>query len=518
MRSVVERLRECGGDAVKLAEWERVIDQFAGDPGGLTRHGVEEMFALGARFRERYQFDDQTAEVKVRSSFKSRAAASAEAFVRGYCSVVIMTNDDYHSSDEDDDDDVDDFLEFDERDPDASTCTTASEIDEQQDADIVPSFLQNALGSSCDLTASLPLPPSSPGSSLSSSSDVEDDSSVSVSSLPSSVVYTPSSSSLPPSIESDDAPVLTAVDGSVHKPFTSTVHTEQQSQSLSLTKCQAQPQLSPAPPRVQILDQGDDASLRFFDYHQGYAEFARNHKVQQRSRLAAKTPSGPCTAHGDLAQRVSAAFGVKESDCLAPEHIRIIAEAAAFDYAHGRTNSILTSVLTPRDIRFLEGFEKRYRPFFKGHERFGAVTAPLVEDLVGSLMAVVNNYNAGQRHVAADLRFAHAETIVPFLLLLGVTSNNMQSWTARNRFTDLSAMSPFAANFAIELFAPLPGGASNAFRVKFRLHERYVSFVPALGPDGCDENGFIKLDTLLAFFREVLDAGSQDMSCMLLTL
>lgn len=223
---------------------------------------------------------------------------------------------------------------------------------------------------------------------------------------------------------------------------------------------------------------------------------------------------------GSLGDRLAAAFGVdvdveENAKCLDMEQIRVLAEAAAFDCAHGRADSLFAAVLTDKDIRYLEDFERRYRPFFVGHERFGSVTAPLVQDLMDSLTAVVEKLRAGEPYVACDLLFSHAEACVPLTLLLGIESNALPAGDPRYR-TGLSAISPFAANITVELFAPengLPRERKNEegtggeevetgpFRVRFRLHERYID-IPALGEHG---KGFIDLDKLLEFWRSVVE-------------
>jgi hypothetical protein len=186
-----------------------------------------------------------------------------------------------------------------------------------------------------------------------------------------------------------------------------------------------------------------------------------------------------------------------------------MAEAAGFDYAHFCEDSLFIDILQDDDIRYLEGFEKRYRPFFKGHKQFNFVSAPLVEDLMESLLSVVESFKSGRPFVLADLRFAHAETLVPFLLLLEIHSGDMLG-TNTKAFKGLSAMSPFAGNLAIELYAPAHGAPADAFRVRFRLHERYVVSVPALGVHGKTKDGFLSLARLIEFFQGVLEQNRSE--------
>jgi Histidine phosphatase superfamily (branch 2) len=487
MRAVAAHLRANGADEAALARWARAIDVFARDPGGLTGHGEREMFKLGERFRERYApalADTRVglvgkAGVRVRSSFKPRAQASAEAFVQGYAAVERI---------EVDGDDGEDVAKWAARA--VPPCRPGFGLDHHNRSTTsidVSSVMSEAEAEAAAVAAVAAVPdPTSSSPVTSDSDDNEIDDSVSLLSSPSD-----SASSLPSS------PLSSEDDYEEER--------EQPPRFLSM-------------PYVQVLGQGDDASLRFFEHHQAYAAFARSHKVEQRSRMAAPKRHAPGSAHDCLAARLATVFGAPKA-CLAPEHIRVVAEAAAFDIAHATPDSIFADVLTSRDIRYLEGFEHRYRPFFKGHQRFGAVTAPLVQDLMDSLTAVVDSVKAGMPYVAADLRFAHAETLVPFLLLLGIESatgprpKKSSKKTRATGATGLSALSPFAANLAVELYGPDGASPEGQFRVRFRLHERYITAVPALGPNCTSADGYIDLPVLLDFFHAVLDLAAQSPSC-----
>ncbi|KAI0567104.1 Histidine phosphatase [Gracilaria domingensis] len=186
-----------------------------------------------------------------------------------------------------------------------------------------------------------------------------------------------------------------------------------------------------------------------------------------------------------------------------PGLIRSVVEAGAFENAHGRFDrSAFCSVLTPKDTAILELFEKYHRPFFQQLDRFRAVAAPLVADLAQSLRA--SAAQAGDPDVnAADLRFAHAETLVPLLILLGIDGNGMATDSPQYR-SGLSAFSPFAANLAFELYEQ-QGDAGKTHFVRLRLHERYVECIPVLGEHGA--SGVVPLQVLLDYFDDILEEG-----------
>lgn len=252
---------------------------------------------------------------------------------------------------------------------------------------------------------------------------------------------------------------------------------------------------------VQVLPIGQDAILRYFDphHHNEYATFATKHKAHQRQTFSRSAMRHIAT---EMANRVCASLGATIP--LDLEHLRVIGEVCAFENAHGRaTANPFFALLTPADVRILELADVQNRPYFKAHERFRTAAAPLVQDIMLSLQAHV--HPSEDPAYAADLRFAHAETLVPLLLLLGIETNGL-SPSDPDFFRGLCAMSPFAANLALELYETTDASGPSYF-VRFRLHERYVDCVPALGEHGRD--GIVELDHLLAFFREVLDEGMQ---------
>ncbi len=225
---------------------------------------------------------------------------------------------------------------------------------------------------------------------------------------------------------------------------------------------------------VEVLPNGEDAILRYFERNTDYATFASEHKASTRRDLARGALRSRAFAS---ANRISAALGV--STKMDGDLIRALAEACAFDHSHGRSHtSRLCEILSPEDTAVLEAFEKRHRPFFEGHKRFCTVAAPLVADLLYSLEASEGR-REGVPSNAADLRFAHAETLVPLLLLLGIRSNGLHPKSEQFR-AGLSGMSPFAANVALELYEENYGNGIRHF-VRFRSHERYVEKIPALG-------------------------------------
>jgi len=110
----------------------------------------------------------------------------------------------------------------------------------------------------------------------------------------------------------------------------------------------------------------------------------------------------------------------------------------------------------------------------------------------------------------ADLKFGHSQTLVPFLTLLRIEGNGLDP-RADHYEPGLVGMCPFAANLTVELFkgSSVHGnGTTRDYIVRFRLQEKYIAKIPALGEHG--RNGNIPLDQLLAFFQQVIDAEERN--------
>lgn len=335
--------------------------------------------------------------------------------------------------------------------------------------------------------------------------------------LPPRITSVPTTSNLKTSDQSDETrSILHVSSPALIAPFPESFESDCSSQSS--TSCESDTSepasspdaVAPASPAssddllVEVLQSGHDAILRYFERNEAYATFANSHKAQSYKDIA----HGPLRAKAlDVIRRVGQFFGTDK--LMDIDLIRSVSEAAAFDTAHGRAHrSMFCAALTPEDHSVLEAFEQRHRPFFLGYQRYRNVCAPLIEDLMSSLDASVQRGKTkwNQEAHAIDLRFAHAETLVPVLLLLGIDSNGL-SPSHPQYCQGLSGMSPFAANLALELYEDVKEGQVHHF-VMFRLNERYVTSIPALGEHGRD--GTVSLENLREFFREVVEDRNDD--------
>ena len=259
-------------------------------------------------------------------------------------------------------------------------------------------------------------------------------------------------------------------------------------------------------PVSRVLGEREDHVVRYTEHNAQYYDYNVHHKNAVNEML--KTGKSPRALL--IARRMARHLGVHS---LRPELVRVVAEAAAYDVAHGRgAISPFLRLLRRDDSPFLEGFDRSFRPYIHNFHQFRSIAAPLIRDLVNTLVAA-----AAGRAPSADLKFAHSQTLVPFLILLGIDGNGLDT-RGTEYVPGLVGMAPFAANFTVELFrkiysptTAIPNRARivksapylDEFVVRFRLQERYVTCIPALGEHG--RNGTVTLDELLKFFQGVID-------------
>ncbi len=259
-------------------------------------------------------------------------------------------------------------------------------------------------------------------------------------------------------------------------------------------------------PVTRVLGESEDHVVRYTERNPHYYDYSVHHKNELHERL--KTGKSPRALL--IARRMACHLGVNS---LRPELVRVVAEAAAYDVAHGRgAASPFLRLLRRDDSPFLEAFDRSFRPYIHNFHQFRSIAAPLIRDLVNTLTAAADG-----RAPPADLKFAHSQTLVPFLILLRIDGNGLD--TRSNEYVPgLVGMAPFAANFTVELFRKISNPVTNTpnrgrtgklgpylkeFVVRFRLQERYVTCVPALGEHGRD--GTVTLDKLLEFFQGVIE-------------
>lgn len=455
-----------------LVDYSNVLAEYRRNPGALTSHGHQDLFQIGTRFASLYAKSLQRvgATVRIRASYKERAVSSAQAFREGYIVECDKFKFSHH------------ITSLTSNPTPMSTPTPTPTLTPTSSANIgASSSSSTVVNHDCTAPADMDTEMKSAPASFSSPS-------LSASSISSALSESEEAST--PTMSSDTELSDDPEPGTDTPPEHQEEHQQNEAASSTFDHL-----------AVQVLPLGRDAILRYFEQNVEYANFTNQHKALTRKDLSRGTLRRYTAG---MAARMTEAFGSRTPMDI--DLVRSVAEAAAFDTAHGRGNSsIFCKTITPTDVHIINTFERRHRPFFKAHEHFENVSAPLVKDLVESMQASVKQRQVKKKEkaYAADTRFAHAETLVPLLLLLGIRSNGLNPSNPHYR-QGLAVMSPFAANLALELYEDEEEDGSVFHFVRFRLNERYVERVPALGEHGL--TGVVRLNHLLDFFNAVLAA------------
>jgi multiple inositol-polyphosphate phosphatase/2,3-bisphosphoglycerate 3-phosphatase len=159
--------------------------------------------------------------------------------------------------------------------------------------------------------------------------------------------------------------------------------------------------------------------------------------------------------------------------------------ACTFDVATFSNTTRFCSLFTQQDIEMFEYSEDLSNYYIKGLGTPLAyqISCPLLTDFFQTIDNVLNNTVLPQER--AYLRFAHAETILPFASILGLFNDsspllaNSSADFINNRKFRSSQISPFAANIAFVLYNC--SSTSVPYRVQLLQNEQETLF------PGCSE-------------------------------
>lgn len=247
----------------------------------------------------------------------------------------------------------------------------------------------------------------------------------------------------------------------------------------------------------------EDRLLRFFDACQSYV-----HKVKRAPWARAEAAKHVERHAEEIARRVSLRTGVDPA-ALSADTIRAMwlgcrAEVATFDKSDG-----WCTVFSRRDVELLEFADDLSAYYIKGHGHPLSVQCaqPLLADIVRHMDAVGGSHGGGTE--SGYLRFAHAETLLPLVALMGFYVDERPltaEWSDEeiaNRKWRTAEISPLAGNVAFAQYKCKSGdkGEDEQRYVEF-LHNEIVKPIP-----GCDENanGLCPLDSFKRIYKDVLD-------------
>jgi len=208
-----------------------------------------------------------------------------------------------------------------------------------------------------------------------------------------------------------------------------------------------------------------------------------------------------------VVSRIQSLLGINPAHWqLDSSTIDVLYTACCFDVSQRNDTDHFCTLFTEEDILMFEYYEDLSNYYEKGYGTplSYQIAAPLLQNFFG----IMNNFIAGKTfEQSAALRFAHAETILPFVSLLGLFAGdppltwNLATYDIINRKFRSSIISPFAANVAFVLYNCT--GSSSPWRVKL-LHNEIEYEFPGENGQGCGGEMYCPIDTLQSMYQTAL--------------
>lgn len=173
------------------------------------------------------------------------------------------------------------------------------------------------------------------------------------------------------------------------------------------------------PVAMSSESKGNDRKLRFFDDCAKYTN-----EIKKNPATLAESEAYFALHRGEVTKRISNVTGIPivnlTNDILEGMWSACQSEVSVFDNAEN-----WCSIFTPRDAEIFEYTYDLSAYYTKGygHEINYHIASPLLSEIVSTidLIAFVNTPNGGTIIVPrAQLRFGHAETVMPLLAILGL--------------------------------------------------------------------------------------------------
>lgn len=245
-----------------------------------------------------------------------------------------------------------------------------------------------------------------------------------------------------------------------------------------------------------------DVTLRFFDVCQQYVQAVSNNTINSRESDKYIARHYPI-----IAESVAKRLGVYGVWNITNSDVDTLFSACAFEASVDLRTDGYCTLFTPEEVEIYEYAEDLDNYYVKGYGAgFGyEISAPLLQNIVQGIDKIIAGKNSVE---AAYLRFAHAETVMPLVSLLGlfkdekpITADSTQE-EIENRKWRTSIISPFAANLMFVLYKCDAGD----FRVKL-LHNEVEYLIPGCDAIDCTYTQFKKVfNTALNYnFTKVCD-------------
>lgn len=259
------------------------------------------------------------------------------------------------------------------------------------------------------------------------------------------------------------------------------------------------------PEAVEYIEypKGQDPLLRFYDSCAKYQRDVKQNKsaIQQerdfeRSQFMAKNT-----------ETLKLALGLQNTSAeMTATDVEAAFSACAFDYALYGTTTEWCSLLTEAFIVTVDYLDdlKAFYELGGGYRINYEMSAVLLQDIFASMKGRIDETN----NLHNILNFAHAETTLPLMTLLGYTDRtalyaNASLAAIEGREFRTSVSAPFGANIEFRLFQRKSNEDQYFVQVLVNEHEDEI---PGCGDVYCD---LAKVERLWRFYLEEYDFETQ---------
>jgi multiple inositol-polyphosphate phosphatase/2,3-bisphosphoglycerate 3-phosphatase len=246
-----------------------------------------------------------------------------------------------------------------------------------------------------------------------------------------------------------------------------------------------------------------DVTLRFFDICPLYIQTILNSgdTIAEYTRFVREQLP-------KVAGNVSNRLGVFPLWNLTVDEIDAIYTACTFEYAKSNVTDRWCSLFSDDDFLTLEYAEDLINYWTKGYgyELNYRIACPLLKEIIVIMDGKINR-SAEYFVELGKFRFAHAETLLPLIALLGLYRDdaplraNSSLECIQNRKWRTSVISPYAANLAFILYECNSTSTANASQYLVKLiHNEKEMFIP-----GCENNIYCPYTTFKSKYLSALD-------------
>eukprot|EP01095_Lingulamoeba_sp_RSL-Kostka_P016414 TRINITY_DN8030_c0_g1_i1.p1 TRINITY_DN8030_c0_g1~~TRINITY_DN8030_c0_g1_i1.p1 ORF type:complete len:483 (-),score=149.58 TRINITY_DN8030_c0_g1_i1:59-1507(-) len=244
-----------------------------------------------------------------------------------------------------------------------------------------------------------------------------------------------------------------------------------------------------------------DTELRFFDNCPIYkTTVKKNDTAIEQSNIYKDT------VIQEIADKFTVQIGVSDVWNITADEYILFYKICAFQIAIDNVKQQFCTLFDEYTANRLEYYNDLKTYYQKGYAY--PVSYNMATNLLQEVVEVMEGVIDGTVKEKANLRFAHAETIIPFNCILGLFKDEeplLANFTIEqqdNRAFKTSLFSPFAGNVGIILYECIENNVET-YRVKATVNE-----IDIILP-GCDEM-YCKFDTFKSIYQEAVDLNFID--------